>query len=710
MTTTSRTRRVIGALVAAVLTLAVVGPAGAAPNQYARSIGTATANPVSGNVTVAPIVVTSRLCPAGTNFINAFIDSQAAGLVEAVAISSNNTDVPVINTNGISLSSNLVDIAASQGKTLINGRYELSVVCLPDLFGSAGLGQFDGVITVTGGATPSSQGTTWTFNPLGNVTPTTTSLVASPAGQGKLSTGITLTATVTPAAAGTVQFVDVPGAGAATKNLGAPQPVDPATGLAKLDLATLNPPPAEGGRAFRAVFTPTDTAKFAGSTSADVAYQIVGENQTPTKTTLTTTPAVSVTKGNPLTLTANVVFDAVGVPATPGPPGTVTFFNGGIQLGTASILNGGAVLTVRPTVAGTLTLRAVFTPTDAATVAGSVSADQSFIVSEPKSEGEFLGLLTVTSPNGQGKENQGKATDRLQLTSGPTNACPNGSTDMTMRISGPGAWSPGFPIGSSGVFDKPGVNVPTDQTVADVAGLNGLKIVPGLYLIAATCRISTIDQTATGFFVGQIWFYDDTNWLNQDPAIVGIPTIVSLQITPANRADIAAKVTLVATISPADAPGKIDFVATADGADNDIGSIDLKGGTATVTTTKLTGGLYYVTASYVPDPNKKKTHNESTSPEIVYAITKAEPPRPLGPATVAGTARVGSTLTCRSSFRNATKTTYVWFRDGAAIGGATKATYKAVAADAARGLACRALATNAGGTVYRTSEPVRVTG
>jgi hypothetical protein len=700
--TTSRTRRVLGALVTAVLTLAVVGPAGAAPNQYATSIGTATSNPLSGSVTVAPIVVTSRLCPASTTAINAFLDSAAAGLAEAVAISSNQTDIPFIATNGISLSNSLVDIAASQGRTLVNGRYELSVVCYPDLFGTPPTGQFDGVITVSGGATPTSQGTTYTFTPGGNITATSTTLVADPTGQGQLATGVTLTATVSPATAGTVQFVDVPPGGAGA-NIGAPQPVDAATGRATLALGSLTPPPAAGARVFRAVFTPADPTKFAPSTSADLVYQIVGEGQKATVTTLTAAPAVSVTKGNPLTLTATVAFASA---ETPGPAGTVRFLDGAVSLGAAEVVSGGAALTLRPSTAGTLALRAVFTPTDTAGIAGSTSADLTYIVSEPKSEGEFLGLLTVTSPNGAGKEDQGKATDRLQLKS-EDSQCPNGSSAVTMRISGPGAWAPGFAIGSSGFFDRPGTNVPTDQTIADVAGLNGLKIVPGLYLIAATCRISTIDPTATGFFVGQVWFYDDTNWLNQNPKIVGIPTVVSLQITPADRAEITAKVTLVATVSPADAPGKIAFSAASDAGTTDVEPVVIKNGKATATVTTLTGGLYYVTATYQPDG---KTHNASTSPEIVYAITKAVPPRALGPATVAGTPRVGATLTCRSSFRNAKGTTYLWLRDGAPIGAATKVGYTPVRADAGRLLACRALATNAGGTVYRTSAAVRVSG
>lgn len=701
-----RVATVIAACAVALAGLVLVRPAVAAPNQYAKSIGFATTTPLSGAVAENPRLIASAPCPAGTTALNAFVDSTAAGLAGAVAIAADTTNISSVNTTGAPLSFNFLDIAASQGKVLVNGRYEVSLVCLPDLFGSPGLGQFDAVFTVSGGATATSAGTTYTFSPGGNVTGTTTALAANPAAQGKLNPptdDITLTATVTPATAGTVQFSDQPGNGAAT-DLGTAVTVDP-NGRATLALGSLASRPADGAHRFRATFTPADPAKFTGSTSPDLSYRIIGATQTATTVTLTADPPVAVTKGSSLTLTAKVA--AATTAGGAAPAGTVSFLDGAVELGQASVVDGTATVTLKPTVAGTLALRATFVPADPVTFAGSTSApDLTYLVSEPLSEGVFLGLLTLTSPNAEGFENQGRATDPLQLKAG--RGCPTGSSVVTMRISGPGTWSAGFPIASSGFFSAAGINVPTDQSVADVASLNGLAIVPGLYFVAATCRVSTFDPTATGFFVGQLWFYDAENWLNQDPAKVGIPTVTGLEVTPDGRSDLGGTVTLTATVTPADAQGEIEFVANSDSTgDVPVGTVPLKAGKAVFTTTSLALGLYYVTAAYKPDP-LVTTHNASTSSEVVYAVAKQIPPLPQKPAAIAGTAAVGRTVTCTSSFKNALLVDHLWTRDGVLIIGATKPAYRPVTGDAGHLLRCRATASNRGGFVYRESPPVRV--
>jgi hypothetical protein len=684
--------------VVALAGLALVGPAAAAPNQYAPSIGFAAGNPLTGSVATAPVLVASRLCPAGTTAINAFVDSTAAGLAGAVAISSNTTDIANITTSGISFSFNLLDVAAGQGKTLVNGRYEVSIVCLPDLFGTPGSGQFDAVFTVSGGATPTSVGTTYTFDPGGNVTGTSTAIAATPPNQGKLNPptdDITLTATVSPATTGTVQFSDQATGGT---DLGAPVAVD-VNGRAVLSLGSLATRPAEGGHRFRAVFTPADPVKFAGSTSPELAYQINGANQTTTTTTLSANPAVSVTKGNPLILTAAVAT----VPAGDPPPGTVTFLDGVQVLGQVPVAAGTATLTVRPASAGTLTLRARFDPTDPVTFAGSTSTpDLTYLVSEPLSEGPFLGLLQVTSRNEKGREGQGTADQPINLTS--AEACPTGSTLNTLRIAGPGEWKPGFEMASTGFFGAPKGQISTSDSVATVALQNGLTIVPGAYFITVTCRVSTFEP-GIGFFVGQLWFYDGSNWLNEDPAKVGIPTVTGLELSPAGRADLAAEVTLTAVVTPVGSPGKVVFLGKSDVGDVDLGTVDLTDGKATVRTTTLVLGLYYVTATYQPSAD---THRPSTSAEVVYVIAPPLPPLPKSGATVTGTAAPGRTVTCTASFTGALVVLYQWVRDDTLITGQTKAGYRVAASDAGHLLRCRAQAFNKGGTVYRDSPAVRV--
>lgn len=69
------------------------------------------------------------------------------------------------------------------------------------------------------------------------------------------------------------------------------------------------------------------------------------------------------------------------------------------------------------------------------------------------------------------------------------------------------------------------------------------------------------------------------------------------------------------------------------------------------------------------------------------------------PPSVSGTARVGETVTCdRGLWSNGVdEYTYAWLRDGAAIDGATAATYALTAADGERRVACEVTARNAAG-------------
>ena len=86
------------------------------------------------------------------------------------------------------------------------------------------------------------------------------------------------------------------------------------------------------------------------------------------------------------------------------------------------------------------------------------------------------------------------------------------------------------------------------------------------------------------------------------------------------------------------------------------------------------------------------------------------PPRTLAPPVVSGSPRVGELLSCSTgTWSNApTGFTFAWLRMGVPIPGANAAGHQVVAADAARGLACRVEASNAGGTSSAVSDEVLV--
>jgi len=187
---------------------------------------------------------------------------------------------------------------------------------------------------------------------------TSTSLTSTPnpsiAGQ-----AVTLTATVSPAAAdtlvpgGTVAFRD----GATT--LGAATLVN---GRASLVVSTL----AVGTHSLTAAYS--GDLEFSASTSAAVTQTV---NLASTSTSLTSTPNPS-TVGQAVTLRATVspVAPATGVPA-----GSVTFRDGATSLGVVALVNGSATLSVTTLAAGTHSLTAVYSgsPTFAASTSAAVT-------------------------------------------------------------------------------------------------------------------------------------------------------------------------------------------------------------------------------------------------------------------------------------------------------------------------------------------------
>ena len=178
---------------------------------------------------------------------------------------------------------------------------------------------------------------------------TTTTLAASPTATAAAGDSVTLTATVGPAAAGTVVFSD------GSTAIGSPVVVR--AGVASLATSSL----VVGNHSITAVFTPTDASTHLGSTSSAVAYSIspAGVPSVPTTTTVAVSPASPVVTGTPVTATATVA----GVGAT----GTVQFTDvapNGTEtaLGSAPVVSGSASLVTSALSGGGHVLRADFVP------------------------------------------------------------------------------------------------------------------------------------------------------------------------------------------------------------------------------------------------------------------------------------------------------------------------------------------------------------
>lgn len=179
---------------------------------------------------------------------------------------------------------------------------------------------------------------------------TTTSLAAAPSGSSTFGQTVTLTATVSPSAAGAVTFKD----GATTIGT---QPV--ASGTATLMTVAL----AGGSHSLTATFTPAAPLDFAPSTSSAVSYTV---------NAVTTTTSLAVTPGGPVGVGASVTITATVSPSAA--TGSVIFKNGATTLASKPVSSGKATLTTTSLPAGTASITATFTATAPNNFAGSASA------------------------------------------------------------------------------------------------------------------------------------------------------------------------------------------------------------------------------------------------------------------------------------------------------------------------------------------------
>ncbi|UFS58946.1 HtaA domain-containing protein [Subtercola endophyticus] len=190
---------------------------------------------------------------------------------------------------------------------------------------------------------------------------TSTTLSATPAAA-TVGDALSLTAAVSPVAAGTVQFFD------GTDALGSPVSVDSDGTAAAAPTATL------GTHSYTARFAPADPTAFEPSTSPASVVTVAAAPPVTvpvaTTTTLVTTPLAPVALGVSTTLTATVAL-ASADPGAASPAGTVEFFDlkateGGastpVSLGSAEVVAGTAALSTAALAAGGHTFTATYTP------------------------------------------------------------------------------------------------------------------------------------------------------------------------------------------------------------------------------------------------------------------------------------------------------------------------------------------------------------
>ena len=275
-------RRSLAVCVAALLTAGTVALGTAS---HADAPGAMEVSPATGTDTSGVQLTTAGPCPSdATNLLVSVAGSGFPAEGQNVVGNSPISTYATTPEGGmvVPLSSTMRDYASVAGFTTLQGRYDFTLTCRA-AFGSATFGTFATSIWFTSNTA---------YQNTAPATATTTALTVSPATPVVQGTPVTLTAAVAPAgAAGSVQFLD------GTKALGSPVPVT--AGTAKLTTSTL----AVGTHPLAARFTPSDTAAFAPSTSAQVSSTV--KIKPPA---LVTAPKVTGTVRVGATVTCSVTF------------------------------------------------------------------------------------------------------------------------------------------------------------------------------------------------------------------------------------------------------------------------------------------------------------------------------------------------------------------------------------------------------------------
>ncbi len=363
--------------------------------------------------------------------------------------------------------------------------------------------------------------------------------------------------------------------------------------------------------------TPIGQANFSGTTATfPVSSLSAGTHQlnasytnanqqtftsnTVSQTVNKATPPVSVssqpdpsTYGQPVTLTATLDSRATG---------TVTFFDGSNQIGSANLSNGTATFTTTSLAAGSHNLSAGY------------PGDNNF-----------------NSSSGRTTQTINQASSTATLSSSPNPSSVGQLVIITATVTGPGA------TGTVTFFDG--------QTALGTAVLgNGSAGI-------SSATLSAGDHILTATYSG------DNNYIGSTAKAITQTvgrnaTQTSLSVSP-NPANAGQTVTLTATVSPSNATGTVTFN---DGT-NPIGTVALTNGTATFTASSLAAGQHSLTATY----NGDNARAPSTSPPVSLTVN---PSASITLTVSPNPASVGQTVTLTATVSPSSASGTVSFFDG----------------------------------------------
>jgi alpha-L-arabinofuranosidase len=332
------------------------------------------------------------------------------------------------------------------------------------------------------------------------------------------------------------------------------------------------------------------TATYAGNTidsaSSSTPVTIIISPSVVATTTSLTSSASQLTQGQSFSLAASVVPSS----GSTAPQGTVTFYLGQTQIGTATLSGGKATLTDTGNIApGTYQLTAVYTG----------NAQDSSSTSNPVTITIAPSVVATTTT----------------LTASAAQLTPGQSFSLTAVVApGSGSGTPqgtvSFYLGQTKIGSA--VLAAGSATVTDSSSL-----APGTYQLTAVYAGNAQDSASTSNPV--------TLTVAAPSAIATTTTLTSsaAQVTSGQSLSLTAVVT--AGSGSGTPQGTVSFYLGT----TQIGSATLTGGTATLAETNLAPGSYQLTAVYAGN----STDSGSTSNPVALVVAAATPPQPLATST-----------------------------------------------------------------------------
>jgi sugar lactone lactonase YvrE len=495
---------------------------------------------------------------------------------------------------------------------------------------------------------------------------TTTALTSAP-NPSIAGSGVTFTATVTPAAAtGTIQFLD------GTTVLGTGTL---ASGSATFTTSTLTP----GTHSVTAVYS--GDASNAASTSAGVSQSVK------------LSPGLTLTSSqNPSTVGQTVAFTANLNPAATG---TVQFLDGTAVLATVTVSSGAATFSTSALTQGAHSITAAYggdsnymsSTSSALTQTVNLTATTTALTStqNPALVGGAVSFIATVSPAtatgtvqfldgstvlGTGTLSNGSASfTTSSLTQGAHTITAVYSGDTADAASTSAALSQSMKLSAgmtAGINPSPGVTGQNVTLTANVAAAatgtvtftDGSTVLATVTVASGATSYSTTSLSQGSHTLG-IGYSGDATYMGQSvtvsETVLGATSIsVASNVNPAATGQ---TVTFTATVTPTAATGNVQFY---DG-QNLVATVALSGGTAGYSISTLTTGSHAITANYLGSSTYTSSFSSNTVTEVVKTNTS------VALASAPNPSLAGAAVTFTAIVTPATATGAVQFLDGTAV-------------------------------------------